>query len=183
MQFEYWFGFISSWCWHFWCCSFPFHLLSVLISQWMELVVSAFAASSNQIWNLRKYISVTSLRVLDIYSFAATSEFSTDYLKMRSWSSCQIGKWALSDGYCCVSWHFQYHMPWFLFTAMQHFKEVIAKAAICFFFRSNTPSEVFALICRIPSAPLERTKATRPASNESPQPGSFCLCCWIILQV
>lgn len=117
------------WCWHFWCCSFPFHLPSVLISQWMELVVSAFAASTNQIRNLRKYISMTSLRVLDSYSFAATSELSIDYLETHSWSSCQIGKWALWDGYCQVSWQFQYRKSWLLFTAVQHFEDVAAKDA------------------------------------------------------
>lgn len=95
------------------------------------------------------HISVTSLRLLDIYSSAATSELSTDYLKTCSWSSRQIGKRALSDGYCCVSWHFQYHMPWFLLTAMQRFEAVFAKAAICLYFRSNTLREVFALMCRL----------------------------------
>ena len=133
----------------------------------MELVVSAFAASTNQIWNLRKYISMTSLRVLDSYSFAATSEFSIDYLKTCSWSSCQIGKRAVSDGYCHVSWHFQYHKLWFLFTAMQHFKEVTAKDAFWLYFRSNTVSELFASICqtqgRIPSVPLEWMEGSQPA--------------------
>lgn len=102
----------------------------------MELVVRAFAASTNQIWTLRKYISMTSLRVLDSYSFATTSEFSIDYLKTHSWSSCQIGKWAPSDGYCHVSWHFQYHKPWVLFTAMQRFKEVTAKDGFSLYFTS-----------------------------------------------
>lgn len=143
----------------------------------MELAVSAFAAFTNQIWILRKHVSMTYLRVLDSYSFAASSEFSIHYLKTCCWSSCQIGKRAPSDGYCHVSWLSQYHKPWFLFTAMQHFKEVIAKDAFCLYFRPNT-CELFASICRLragfPVLPSSEWKALNQPSTGSWQSGS-CL--------
>lgn len=103
----------------------------------------------HQIWNLRKWVSMTSLSVLDSYSSAAPSEFSIDHLKTRSWCSCQTGKWALSDGWRHALWRSQYHKPWFLFTAMQHFTEVTAKDVFWSYLNSDTLSELFAPTCRL----------------------------------